>query len=249
MPSRANSPNSKSDASLKSGCGGCVLRELGLCSILIGAGLESPLDRPPLPQFEKTVAARLPLFRAEERFSNVPILCEGWAAIVAHLPNGRRQILSFLLPGDFISASLLFEETLHHAAETITPVCYRSFARAELRELLFAHPKILENVASACIREKQRLEDLAIDLGRRRADARLARLILSLRERMATRGRAPSRVFNFPLRQVHIADALGMTQVHVNRVIKRFHQNGLIDLQARSLRILNEKELQRLANK
>jgi CRP-like cAMP-binding protein len=91
---------------------------------------------------------------------------------------------------------------------------------------------------------------LIVDLGRRAADERIARLILNLTGRLAERGlvRSTPLEFDFPLRQHHIADATGLTAVHVSKVLTEFRRNGLINISGRSLTILDEPAFRRVAH-
>ena len=76
----------------------------------------------------------------------VPIICGGWAASVVMLSDGRRQILSFLLPGDMVSTALLFEPRPNYQVEAITEVRYRMLRRAELKDALFKHAAMFAQV-------------------------------------------------------------------------------------------------------
>lgn len=221
---------------------------LGLCRVLIDAGLERPLpDRPRLAQAEHSTAPRRPIFRSNERMTHVPVICDGWACVAEHLTNGRRQILSFVLPGDLVSTNLLFEPSVRHEIWAITAVRYRGFDRVGLRETMVANPDVLDRLSKECIEEKEGLAELVIDLGQRMADERVARLILDVRERLARRTTVHAETFGFPLRQTQIADALGLSPVYVNRVLNDFRQNGLVKIENRSLTILDPTELRRLA--
>lgn len=179
-----------------------------------------------------------------------PLICEGWVAATATLQNGRRQIVSFLLPGDVVSTKLLFHPHIDFRMEAITDVTCRIFDRAELRALLFAQPGLFDTFASAWTEEKSQAEQLAVDLGRRGAEERVARLILNLMRRLEKRGlvgRSPIR-FDFPLRQYHIADATGLTTVYVNGILTAFRDAGLIELSERSLVVKDLGGLKRAAS-
>ena len=88
----------------------------------------------------------------------------------------------------------------------------------------------------------------ALDLGRRRADERIARLILRLADKVAKRTQVRTATFDFPLRQRHIADATGLTPVHVSKVMGELQRAGPIEVNSRSLTIVNPAELQRVAD-
>ncbi len=220
------------------------MRGLGLCRILIDAGIEAPIsNREPLLQFEKNITARRHLFRSKAQTDSVPVICDGWAAAVAYLPSGRRQILAFLLPGDLVSTNVLFENRFYHDVETITPVRYRAFDRAGLWQTLVARPEVLQSFVGNCVKEKHRLDELILDLGRRKAAQRVARLILELMERLTKYRAVRDQTFDFPLRQTHIADALGVTAPYVNQVLKALRKRHLIKFGKRSLTVLDPAKL------
>jgi CRP-like cAMP-binding protein len=131
--------------------------------------------------------------------------------------------------------------------EAITEVQYRSFKRDDLKALLTREPDLIEKIARVWNDRKLQAQQLAVDLGRRTADERIARLILNLRDRLAGRGMVQDQTMDFPLRQHHVADATGLTAVHVSKVLSEFRRRGLIDISDRSLTILNPAEFQRIA--
>jgi CRP/FNR family transcriptional regulator, anaerobic regulatory protein len=179
----------------------------------------------------------------------ISIICSGWATSAIALPDGRRQVLSFLLPGDIVSLAGLFEPISSPLVEAVTDVTCRTFRREEVRAALFAHRDLLGKLAEALIEERRQADELAVDLGRRTADERLARLILKLSERLAKRGMVHEQTFEFPLRQWQIADATGLTPVHVSKVLGEFQRAGLIEIKDRSLTIRNPAELRRVADR
>lgn len=195
-----------------------------------------------------TIPARRLILHPKEWSDFVPIICSGWAMSSVALPDGRRQIISFLLPGDIVSAGSLLAPTSGHTVEAITDVTYRKFKREEVKQVLFGRSDLLEKLFSLWNESKIRADQLALDLGRRRADERIARLILRLSEKVAKRTLVRSQCFDFPLRQRHIADATGLTPVHVSKVLGELQRAGLIDISSRSLTILNAAELQRVAD-
>jgi CRP/FNR family transcriptional regulator len=230
-------------------CGICPAFNL-LCagnqeSEALGDGLAGQLQ---LSATVHTIPARRLILHPKEWSDFVPIICSGWAMSSVALPDGRRQIISFLLPGDIVSAGSLLAPTSGHTVEAITDVTYRKFKREEVKQVLFGRSDLLEKLFSLWNESKMRSDQLALDLGRRRADERIARLILRLAEKVAKRTLVRSACFDFPLRQRHIADATGLTPVHVSKVLGELQRAGLIDISSRSLTILNATELQRVAD-
>ncbi|MGN6572069.1 MAG: Crp/Fnr family transcriptional regulator [Pseudolabrys sp.] len=231
------------------GCGVCVARGFTFCDLIADAGL--PTHRgPPLLQEVRTVAARRTLFRANDVLDYVPVICSGWAVTSVMLSDGSRQILHFLLPGDIVLAALLFDPTPICSVEAVTDVTYRAFNRADLRERLFSKADLAEKLAVLWTESKRRSDEMIIDLGRRAANERVARLLLRLVERLQSRNMTSGGPFevDFPLRQHHIADAVGLTPVHVSKLLSEFRRSGIIRLSERSLAILDPDRLRNLAN-
>jgi CRP-like cAMP-binding protein len=201
-------------------------------------------------QSAQVAPARRIIWRSQDLHEIVPVICSGWAAAIVMLSNGTRQIVSFLLPGDMISTTLLFEARPYCLIEAITDVRYRAFSRVDLKSKLFGEPELLNKFAKAWVDEKARADQLIVDLGRRTANERIARLILGLFERLEKRGmvRGEPIEFDFPLRQHHIADATGLTPVHVSKVLTEFRRSQLINISERSLTILDLPALRRVAH-
>jgi len=227
----------------ESTCRICVAFNLNICGVGGGAEARGP------QQSGYVVPARHNILREHGLYGVVPFICSGWAATVVMLPDGRRQIISFLLPGDIVSTTLLFDSQPYSRIEAITETHCRTFDRAELRALLYKEPDLLEKFSKTWIGEKRRAEELIVDLGRRTAEERIARLIFNLMDRLTKRGmvRGEPVEIDFPLRQHHIADATGLTPVHVSKVLTEFRRDGLINISNRSLTLLNPAGLKRIA--
>ena len=131
--------------------------------------------------------------------------------------------------------------------EAITEVEYRKFRRSDLKAFLFKYPDLLEKISKVWSDERAQLDQMALDLGRRTADERIARLILNLMDRLAKRGMRSGNTMQFPLRQRHIADATGLTPVHVSKVLGEFQRAGIFEIHSRTLTIIDEMELRRAA--
>ena len=230
------------------GCGVCLARGFTFCDLIADMGQLGHRGRP-LPQEARKVAARRTIFRAHDDLDYVPIICSGWAMTSMMLSDGSRQILHFLLPGDIVLSALLFEPKPTVSVEAITDVTYRVFNRADLRERLFSKADLAEKLAVLWTESKRRADEMIVDLGRRGATERVARLLLTLVERLQSRDMTSGGPFevDFPLRQHHIADAVGLTPVHVSKLLSDFRRNGLIRLSERTLVILDPDRLRALS--
>jgi CRP/FNR family transcriptional regulator, anaerobic regulatory protein len=212
------------------------------------AGQETWQGAFPLQSERQITRARHTLYRAGDELGGIPFVYSGWAARVRRLSDGRRQILSFVLPGDLVSASAIFADRLSFFVEAITDVRYSISRRAQVDEILARDPQLVRTLVSACLAEQAEVEELATDLGRRRAEERIARLFLQLRTRLAARGQISGLSFDLPLRQQHIADATGMTVIHVGRVLGALRSDGILDLAGGMLTITDLTALQRLSD-
>jgi CRP/FNR family transcriptional regulator len=153
-----------------------------------------------------------------------------------------------VLPGDMVSTAGFLEPMSGRTVEAVTEVTYRKFKRSELRAFLFAHSDLMDMLSRMLVEERMEADQLALDLGRRPADERIARLILKLAKRLAPRGMMNGQTMEFPLRQRHIADATGLTPVHVSKMMGELQRAELIEISDRSLTILNDAELYRIAD-
>ena len=230
------------------GCSFYLINNTGLCAGTIEKAYSSASsDDRPLGISNHTIRARQMIHHPKEFSDYVIFICSGQAVSSITLPDGRRQILEILLPGDVVSWTALFEPMSGRLIEAIEDSSYRKLARAEFRELLFKLPDLFEMFVRLCIHEKTRSDQLVITLGRRNAPQRIARLILDLAERLAERGLMKGQTMKFPLRLRHIGDATGLTPVHTSKVLNQFQRAKIIDLHARALTIADAAELRQIA--
>jgi CRP/FNR family transcriptional regulator len=234
---------------LKPGCANCIMRGLGLCDILVDTDREQPStgEQGKISQDKRPFRARRTILYQNESVDSLPVICDGWAASVLKLSNGRRQILSFLLPGEIVTCGPLFEPRLHIGVDAVTRGCYRRFDSAQLKAAISVSPTIFDKIMSACNDEKNRAHQLIVDLGRRTAAERVARLLLDIWNRLESSGMVEGNSIEFPLRQSHIADATGLTPVYVSKIIGEFHHSGMIEISDRMLQITDMRQLRRLA--
>ncbi|MEJ2432959.1 MAG: Crp/Fnr family transcriptional regulator [Pseudolabrys sp.] len=192
--------------------------------------------------------ARRLICRDQDVSDVVPVICNGWAAWYINVPHGGRQIISFILPGELASAALVFDPIQYCCIDAITDCQFRTFKRNELIKALFRRRDALERIAQIWIDEKKRSDQLIVDLGRRLAEQRIARLIMQLAERVKSGGTIGSaEPLPFPLRQHHIADATGLTPVHVGKVLSELGRRNILAIRGRSLSILDPAAFVRLA--
>ena len=175
------------------------------------------------------------------------LLKQGWVMRFLLLPDGRRQILKFLIPGDFLNIYRLTSARRASPLKTVTECTLAEYAGPTASHLLQSDPSLIPGLLEYHLSECSFLEARLADLGRRLAEEKIARLVLELHQRLQARGLAGSEAFNFPLTQEHLADALGMTSVHVGRTIRTLRNNGILKIERGMVRIANKPRLAAMA--
>ncbi len=221
-------------------CETCKVRASNLCHTLLGGSTRGRA----FTQVHEVAARREVLFEADKATQYVHILCDGWAFRFRRLQNGRRHILSFLIPGDVVYA---VSGTPGFAIQALTELRYCRFVRAEVRACLIEKPALFDAWTADEDAERARLAATAVALGRLDASERIAQLVLQLRDRLEARGQVNDGACAFPLRQSHIADATGLTTVHVSRTLTAFRRDGVFEIEEGNLRIFDAVRLRRIS--
>ncbi len=179
---------------------------------------------------------------------DVYVLCSGWGFRSLQLPDGRRQILNFLLPGDLFSTSSVFKERFHFSVKALTAIQVSGMRRTEVQSRLAANPAVVVALAKSCCSETEASDKMMAALGQYSAEERIAYLFLHLMKRIAARNVIRDHRYPLPLRQQHIADAVGLTSVHVSRILGAFRDRGIADLSNGVLEVFNLRELEELGS-
>lgn len=171
------------------------------------------------------------------------LLRHGWAMRFLLFPDGRQQILKFLIPGDFINVCRLTTDPGRISVKTVTECVVEEYAGNSAMRMVQADPSLTQGLLEYHLAERYSLESRLADLGRRLAEERIARFVLELHSRLKARGLASESEFYFPLTQEHIADALGMTSVHVGRTIRALRDKGILNIERSKLHITDNARL------
>ncbi|SEO14462.1 cAMP-binding domain of CRP or a regulatory subunit of cAMP-dependent protein kinases [Salinihabitans flavidus] len=156
------------------------------------------------------------------------ILAEGWAFSYKMLPNGDRQIVDFQIPGDFLGLRSTLFRTSDHSVEAITPIKASEVLTSDILDGFAQAPRLAVAVLWAASRDEAMVVEHLVNLGRRLAEERMAHLLLELGARLTLADMGDRTGFDCPLTQYHLADALGLTAVHVNRVLRHLREEGLV---------------------
>ncbi len=171
----------------------------------------------------------------------------GWGFRYKLLDNGRRQILNFILPGDFVGLQAALLTAMEHSIEALTEMLLCVFQRDRLWELYTNEPGLAFDVTWLAAREEQVLDENLLSVGQRTAEERAAYLLLFLFSRAESRGLARGNRIAFPFTQPHIADTLGLSLVHTNRVLNRLARRKLITIKQRQMELLDREQLATVA--
>ncbi|MDP2006860.1 MAG: Crp/Fnr family transcriptional regulator [Rubrivivax sp.] len=176
-------------------------------------------------------------------------LREGWAFRYKTLSDGRRQILSFLLAGDFIGVQQKMGDAAAHGVDTLTPALFCVFQRDALWELHRRSPTMGFNITWLTAHEESLVDDTLLSVGRRSAEERIAMLLILLFKRAAAlQPDAGTGGVPFPLTQQHVADGLGLSLVHTNKTLRKLERRGLHRIADGRLFMRDVKALARLAD-
>lgn len=227
-------------------CGQCPLRAQALF-------VAYPSNEVALIESLKTRHVSLPAGEAiiHEGQTDAPLftLFSGWAFRFKTLSDGRRQILNFLLPGDFIGLQQKMTAASAHGVEALSDVSLCVFQRDALWALHRAAPSIGFDVTWLAAHEESLVDDNLLSVGRRSAEERVATMLILLFKRAAAllpEGGADG--VPFPPNQQHIADGLGLSLVHTNKTLRKLERRGLHTIEGGRLYLRDASALARLAD-
>ncbi|MHB2208044.1 helix-turn-helix domain-containing protein [Methylobacterium sp. CM6257] len=222
------------------GCVDCKVRLISVCSVLALDELE---ELEALSQ-HLTLDKGQVLFGQGELANSVFNVIEGSLRLARLLPDGRRQVMGFALPGDFLG--LAPEERHSVSAEALTPVKTCRFGRQDFVGVVEAKPHLLKSLHERAGYELTLAQNQMVLLGRRTAEEKVAAFLLSLRERYARTGHSSVTV-ELPMGRQDMADHLGLTIETVSRMLTRLDRAHAILLVPGGVRLLDTAHLERLA--
>jgi len=227
-------------------CSQCALRALPL----FFANGKDELDLvQSLKKREQHISAGATLILEGQTDAPLYTLLSGWAFRFKTLSDGRRQILNFLLAGDFIGVQQKMGDAAAHGVVTLTDSVFCVFQRDALWQLHRQSPEIGFNITWLTAHEESLVDDTLLSVGRRSAEERIATLLIQLYKRAsALQKDGGASGVPFPLTQQHIADGLGLSLVHTNKTLRKLERRGLHLVEDGRLYMKDVKALARLAD-
>jgi len=156
------------------------------------------------------------------------VLASGWAFSYKLLADGQRQIVDFQIPGDFLGLRSLLMHVSDHSVEPITDIEVTEVLRNDLLGAFTQTPRLATAILLAASRDEAMVVEHLVSIGRRDAAERTAHFLLELGSRLTLVGLGSKAGFDCPLTQYLMADALGLSAIHVNRVLRQLREDGLV---------------------
>jgi CRP-like cAMP-binding protein len=179
--------------------------------------------------------ARADIVREGDKPQDVHLIMSGWACRYKTLEDGRRQVVAFFLPGDICDLNVFILREMDHSIGTITAVSVADLSREFFDSVAADHPRIVtafwwETLVNAAIQR-----EWIMSLGQRTAAERMAHLLCEVFLRLRLAGLTNGDSCDFPLTQADLADATGLSKVHVNRTLQELRAANLIVLKGKTL--------------
>jgi CRP-like cAMP-binding protein len=203
------------------------------------------IDR--ISRAHREIAPRRDLLREGEAPRYVHLILEGWACRYKTLPDGRRQIVAFFVPGDFCDLNVYVLKTMDHSIGAVTRLKVADIGRDDMDQLTINHPRVTQALWWAELVNSSIQREWTLNIGQRTAYERIAHLLVEMFLRLGCVGMTRGQSCEFPPTQTDLADATGLTAVHVNRTLQELRRAGLIGLQGRTLTIPDLEALKNAA--
>jgi CRP-like cAMP-binding protein len=196
----------------------------------------------------RTVQRHRDIITEGRSYGSLFIIMEGNAIRYRILHDGRRQIVNIVLPGDIVGALGNFMESSLYSTKALTEVVVATVPFTKINALSETHPRLVTKIFWSFSCESTIYAEHLVDLGRRSALERVAHFLLELLTRLKTVGLADEQSFKIPLTQELIADALGLSIPHVNRVLRRLREDNLVVVEDQRVTVKDIESLSELAD-
>ncbi|MEQ8602502.1 MAG: Crp/Fnr family transcriptional regulator [Marivibrio sp.] len=197
---------------------------------------------------DRRVARGETLIAQGEAHGRVHLIQSGWCASARLLKDGRRQIHRIAIPGDFIMFDALLRGHSPVEIEALSEMRVAPLDEAGLKEAMATDQRVFLALMAAVVRDESALIERLASLGRRSAEERLAHFLVELQDRLVGLGLTDADDgFDFPVTREQLADAMGLTTIHIYRTLRRLKDKRLCELRDGRVRIFDLAGLSRLA--
>lgn len=200
-----------------------------------------------LEQRPRTIQAGREFICSDHHDQRAYILNKGWVYTYKLLADGSRQVLSFHLPGDFIALNRVVLRTWNRGAVALTDIEVCEIQPRDITDVLHTQPKLATAILWALSRDTAIAEEHLVDLGRRSALVRTAHFLIELGARLRLVGLASEDGYHCPINQSLLADALGISAIHLNRILRQLREKGCLTFRQGYVSLDNPQRLMSLA--
>jgi CRP-like cAMP-binding protein len=197
---------------------------------------------------ELTIRRRRDLIIDGYEYRKLCFVKDGYAVRYKLLRNGKRQILNVVLPGDIIGLPGSFYERAVYSVTAITDLRMHVCPLDTYVQLCYERPQFGLALSWIAVQEATTYAEHVIDVGRRTPIERLSHFLLELHARLLAVGRAEAKCFTLPFSQEVMADVLGLSVPHLNRMMQRLRAERLIANRERTVEFIDFDALQALAH-
>ncbi|AXO16747.1 MULTISPECIES: Crp/Fnr family transcriptional regulator [Thalassospira] len=175
------------------------------------------------------------------------ILQDGWVMSYKLLPEGARQIIDFQVPGDFLGLRSLLLRTSDHSFEAVTDVLVGEVKAQDMLSAFSSAPRLAMSILWSVSCDEAMVVEHLVNIGRRSAIERTAHFLLELGARLRSIGVGDAQGYPCPLSQYQLADTLGLSAIHINRVLRQLREQNLVTFQKGVVQFNDLKKLTELA--
>jgi CRP-like cAMP-binding protein len=176
----------------------------------------------------RVVAAQTDLVHERQAGHHAFILLDGWACAYKLVPDGGRQVIDFSIPGDFMGLRSVLLRTSDHSFSALTDVVVAEVSPQQMLDGFQRQPRLAAAILWAASRDEAMVVEHLVGIGRRSALVRTAHLLVELGLRLQLVGLGSDTSYACPLNQYVLADAVGLTAIHVNRVLRQLRERRLV---------------------
>jgi CRP-like cAMP-binding protein len=224
---------------------GALLRRL---SMVTGLEKEDVEAIRALPIAIRRLEAGQFVVREGDRPAECCLVIEGFCVRAKSTSAGQRQILSIHTPGEIPDLQSLHLHVMDHDLVALVPSTLGFISHAALRAMNRARPVVGELFWRDTLIDASIFREWIVNVGQRPAPDRFAHMVVELRSRLAVIGMVDGNTFDMPLTQEQIGEAMGITAVHANRIIKQLRDDNVLDFHRGRVTVLDEGKLQELAD-
>ncbi|MBL7004407.1 MAG: Crp/Fnr family transcriptional regulator [Gammaproteobacteria bacterium] len=227
-------------------CSDCAIRRLSLFKELSKIELD---DKDAIHSAQYKIQAKKILYKEGSIPEDIYTIYHGWVLQYKALSNGKRQVLKVALPGDLVGFQTDANGALTHTSMTLSNTILCALPISSVRDSFKEYPALADRMTQMHARDMSICQNHLIGVGQKSAEERIAYLCMEIYSRVKMiHEETVDNNIEFPLTQEEIGDAVGLTQIHVNRTLKSLREKGLLEIKGKRLYILNKAGLKDLGS-